>query len=230
MARCRCCPSTAPAARNAFTPGLYAALAAALVEAQADPETDSIVLTGVGTVFGSGSALNPLAQRRAMKPLQRRAGIERLHGLIRSIRSCSKPVIAAVEGAGAHLSIALDCDMFVAARNTAFPLSYGKGGLSHDSRATTVLSDFVSWPVLMESGPKVEHVTGGRLHGLGIVNRLAEPGGALTEAISMAAMFASGPQRVISRIKTLCRHAGGYAYAAQLELEAGHVMESVALH
>nr|WP_287191158.1 enoyl-CoA hydratase-related protein [Paraburkholderia sp.] len=76
---------------------------------------DAIVLTGVGSVFCVSGDLNRFAQRRAMTSIERRAGIERLHGLIRSIRSCSKPVIAAVEdaAAGAGLSIALACDMLM---------------------------------------------------------------------------------------------------------------------
>src|SRR5215469_9609211 len=81
-----------PAARNALTTEMYKALPAALAEAQRDPDIGAIVLTGVGKIFCAGGDLNRLAQRRAMTPEDRRAGIELLHDLVRAIRDCSKPV------------------------------------------------------------------------------------------------------------------------------------------
>jgi enoyl-CoA hydratase/carnithine racemase len=72
--------------------------------------------------------------------------------MIRAIRDCGKPVIAAVEGAaaGAGLSIALACDLLVAARNASFSVAYVKVGLSPDGGATAFLSDFVSRQLLTE--------------------------------------------------------------------------------
>ncbi|MBB5503329.1 enoyl-CoA hydratase/carnithine racemase [Paraburkholderia sp. MM5384-R2] len=119
--------------------------------------------------------------------------------------------------------------MLVAARNASFFVAYGKVGLSPGDRTAALPSEFVSRRVLTELCLTGEPVTGERMHGLGIVNRLVDSGRALTEAISMAVTFATGPQRVIVRIKTLRRHADN-TLEAQLELEARHVMESVALH
>jgi enoyl-CoA hydratase/carnithine racemase len=218
-----------PAARNALTPEVYTALPAALEEAQRDPGVGAIVLTGVGAAFCAGGDLNRLAQRRAMTPPERRLGIESLHDMIRTIRGCGKPVVAAVEGAaaGAGLSIALACDMLVAARNASFSVAYVKVGLSPDGGATAFLSEFVSRQVLTEMCLTGKPVTGERMHAFGVVNRLAEPGSALTEAIALAQTLATGPERAIARIKTLCRHAGENTLEAQLDLEAGNMAESL---
>ena len=218
-----------PAARNALTPEVYAALPAALAEAGRDPEVGAIVLTGVGSAFCAGGDLNRLAQRRAMTPPERRAGIESLHDMIRAIRDCSKPVIAAVEGAaaGAGLSIALACDMLAAARNASFSVAYIKVGLSPDGGATAFLSGLVSRQLLTELCLTGRPVTGERMHALGVANRLAEPGSALTEAIAMAQSLAAGPERAIARIKPLCRQAGENTLEAQLDLEAQYMTESL---
>jgi enoyl-CoA hydratase/carnithine racemase len=218
-----------PAARNALTPEVYKALPAALDEAQRDAGVAAIVLTGVGGPFCAGGDLNRLAQRRAMTPPERRAGIEGLHDMIRAIRDCSKPVIAAVEGAaaGAGLSIALACDMLLTAPNASFSVAYVKVGLSPDGGVTALLSGFVSRQLLTEFCLTGRPVTGERMHALGVVNRLVERGNVLAEAIAMAQSLASGPERAIARIKILCRHAGENTLEAQLDLEARYMTESL---
>ncbi len=218
-----------PGARNALTPEFYAALPQALALAEADPAIGAIVLTGVGGTFCAGGDLHRLALRRAMTPAARRVNLEGLHDLIRSIQNCSKPVIAAVEGAaaGAGLSIALACDMLVAARNASFSVAYVKVGLTPDGGATAFLAEFVSRQVLTQLCLTGERINGERLHALGAVNALADPGDALAQAISLANRIAAGPQRAMARIKTLCRQASSNTLEQQLELEATHMVESM---
>lgn len=217
-----------PATRNALTPGLYAELPIALAAAQADPEVGIIVLTGAGDFFCSGGDLNQLATRRELSPEQRREKLECLHTLIRAIRNCGKPVIAAVEGgaAGAGLSIALACDMLVAARDAFFSVAYVKVGLTPDGGATAFLAEFVSRQILTELCLTGDRITGERLHGMGAVNRLTDQGAALSEAVALAARLATGPAHANARIKTLCRHAYGADLEAQMELEAQLMVES----
>ena len=217
-----------PAARNAITAGLYGELPAALAAAAADPEVGAIVLTGAGDFFCSGGDLNQLATRRELPPAQRREKLEGLHGMIRAIRDCGKPVIAAVEGgaAGAGVSIALACDMLVVARNAFFSVAYVKVGLTPDGGATAFLSEFVSRQVLTELCLTGDRVPAERLHAVGAVNRLTEPGAALAEAVALATRIATGPARASIRIKALCRHAYGADLEAQMELEAQLMVES----
>lgn len=70
-------------------------------------------------------------------------------------------------------------------------------------------------------------VTAERMHALGVANRLAEPGSALSEAVALAQSLAAGPERAIARIKSLCRQAGGNTVEAQLDLEADYMTESL---
>jgi len=144
------------------------------------------------------------------------------------VRDCRKPVIAAVEGAaaGAGLSLALACDMLVAAKNAVFSVAYVKVGLTPDGGATAFLAEFVSRQVLTELCLTGERVSGERLHALGPVNRLAEPGQALAQALALAAQVAAGPQLAMARIKTLCRSAHANTLEEQLELEAQFMVQS----
>lgn len=217
-----------PAARNAISPALYDAMPAALLDAAADPALGVIVLAGDGGFFCAGGDLNELATRRDLAPAQRRAKIERLHDLIRAIRACPKPVIAAVEGgaAGSGMSLALACDMMVAARDAFFSVTYAKLGLTPDGGATAFLAQFLSRQVMMELCLTGERISAGRLHELGAVNRLAEPGQALTGALALAASVAKGPANASARIKLLCQHAGHASLDAQLDLEAQLMVES----
>jgi enoyl-CoA hydratase/carnithine racemase len=217
-----------PAARNAITPALYDALPAALDAAAADPAIGAIVFTGDGDFFCAGGDLRQLATRRELAPEQRRERIERLHDLIRAIRACPKPVIAAVEGgaAGAGMSLALACDMLVAARNAFFTMAYVKVGLSPDGGATSFLAQCLSRQQMTELCLLGERIPAERLHAFGAVNRLTEPGGALAEAVQLAQRISAGPAHAAERIKRLCESAGHASLEEQLDLEAQYMAES----
>jgi len=210
------------AARNALSPAFYAGLTQALREAAADPGVGAVVLTGAGGHFCSGGDLRRLASRRDVSREARRGQIEALHDMIRAIRACPKPVIAAVEGAaaGAGCSLALACDLLVVARNAVFSVAYVKVGLTPDGGATAFLAECVSRQVLTELCLTGERVSGERLHALGCVNRLTDAGAALTEAVTLAAQIADGPAQAICRIKALCQEAHRNTLAQQLEREA----------
>ena len=217
------------AARNALSVEFYAAVTDALRDAASDASVGAIVLTGEGGHFCSGGDLRQLAKRRELPVQERRVRLEGLHDLIRAVRDCPKPVIAAVEGAaaGAGLSLAMACDMLVAAKDAKFTVAYVKVGLTPDGGATAFLSEFVSRQVLTELCLTGAPISGERMHALGAINRLVESGHALAQAIVLAADIAQGPQQAISRIKHLCRQAMRNSLEDQLELEAQSMVEAM---
>lgn len=211
-----------PPARNALTPGFYTGLTQALHAAGGDASVGAIVLTGEGGHFCAGGDLRQIATRRELPIAERRLRLEGLHNLVRALRDCPKPVVMAVEGAaaGAGLSLALAGDLLVAARNAQFSVAYVKVGLTPDGGATALLAEFVSRQVLTELCLTGERVSGERMHQLGVVNRLTEPGAALDTAIALAQQIATGPDLAMARIKHLCRMAPRNTLEQQLELEA----------
>lgn len=216
------------AARNALTPEFSQGVAQALREAAKDPDIGAIVLTGEGGHFCAGGDLRQLATRRTLAEEARRERLEILHDLIRAVHECPKPVVAAVEGAaaGAGLSLALACDLLVCATDAVFSVAYVKVGLTPDGGATAFLSEFLSRQVLTELCLSGDRISGERLHGLGAVNRLVDPGQALETAVSLAATLAQGPELAMGRIKALCRQAHANSLADQLEQEARFMVVS----
>lgn len=217
-----------PGKRNAISPGLYDALTEALDGARTDAAIGAVVLTGADGYFCSGGDLNVLATRRLLTPEQRREKLEGLHGLIRLLRDFPKPVVAAVEGgaAGAGLSMALGCDLLVAARDATFSVAYIKVGLTPDGGATAFLAQVLPRQLLTELCLTGDRIGAERLHALGVVNRLTEPGAADAEAIALAARLADGPEQATARIKTLCREAQSNTLDQQLDREAGFMVEA----
>ena len=210
------------AARNALTPEFYLGLTEALKAAATDSSVGAIVLTGEGGHFCSGGDLRRIAKRREQSPEERRVLLEGLHDLIRALRDCPKPVIAAVEGAaaGAGLSLALACDMLVAARNAVFSVAYVKVGLSPDGGATAFLAEHVSRQVVTELCLTGDRVSGERMQQLGVVNHVVDAGNALPEAIALGKKLADGPLLAMASIKSLCRAAYDNSLEQQLDLEA----------
>jgi hypothetical protein len=131
-----------PELRNAIEPAMYAAGIEALNVAESSPDVRSVVITGAGGMFCSGGNLQRLQANRQQPPEVQAQSIEGLHSWIETIRTYPKPVIAAVEGAaaGAGFSLALACDLVVAARNAVFVMAYSNVALSPDGGASWSLA------------------------------------------------------------------------------------------
>jgi enoyl-CoA hydratase/carnithine racemase len=218
-----------PDQRNALHPDVYHRGAAALAEASADPAIGAVVLTGAGATFSSGGNLNRLKANREQQPEVQRASVELLHGFVRAIRATPVPVIAAVEGiaAGAGFSLALACDLLVAAEDARFIMAYVKVGLNPDGGATAFLARGLPPQLAAELLFTGAPIGAERLAGLGVVNRLVPPGRAHDKALAWASEIASGPRAALGRAKRLIEAAPHQDLDRQLDLEAELMTEAV---
>src|ERR1043165_9514153 len=122
-----------PATRNTLSPQVYAAGVEALNMAESDDSVRVVILRGDGEHFCTGGDLNRILGLRQTGPEAQAESIALFHQLIESLRAFPKPVIAAVEGyAAGGMSLALACDLIVAASDAKFVMSYGKVGLTPD--------------------------------------------------------------------------------------------------
>ncbi len=209
-----------PARRGALSPDLYAAIREGLEGAQA-PRVRALVLTSEGGFFCAGGDLNTLRSRRELSEAERRAKVDELHDLVRGLRACPVPVIAAVEGgaAGAGLSLALAADLLVAARGARFTAAYVKAGLVPDAGLTAALARSVPRALAAEMCLLGRPVEAERFAALGAVNLLCDAGQAEAEAMALADALARGPRRAQGAIKALVAEAYERSEAEQLDAE-----------
>ena len=106
-----------PATRNSLSWDFYEGFREAVEKAGPDPETRAIVLTGAEGFFCSGGNVSGLKERSEAEYAARRKSVDKLHDMIRAMRACPKPIIAAIEGgaAGAGAPLAAACDLIVSA-------------------------------------------------------------------------------------------------------------------
>lgn len=200
-----------PGFRNALGPEIYAPAIEAFAEVARDATIRAVVLTGADGMFCAGGNLNRLVENRGKPPQVQADSIDALNRLTTAITGCSRPVIAAVEGAaaGAGMSLALACDLIVAADGAKFVMAYVKAGLSPDGGgswfATRALPRQSAAELLLEGGAW----PAARLHALGVVNTLVDDGGALEAAHEHAARIAALSPHAVARIKRLIAEADG---------------------
>jgi len=218
-----------PEFRNAIGPEMYAAGVEALSVAESSPDVRSVVITGANGIFSAGGNLQRLQNNRQLPPEHQAQSIEGLHNWIEAIRTFPKPVIAAVEGpaAGAGFSLALACDLIVAARNSMFVMAYSGIALSPDGGGSWSLSRAVPRQLATELLMCGERIGAERLHQLGLVNRLTDAGQTLGTALQLATQLNARAPNALTSIKELLSEADGSSLNAQLTRERDHFVKNL---
>jgi 2-(1,2-epoxy-1,2-dihydrophenyl)acetyl-CoA isomerase len=223
-----------PRAHNALTAEMKTALLAALREAAASPEVRAVLITGAGPAFCAGQDLREhaglLAEAQASaaassgQPAGSAMDTVRQHynPIVLAIRSMPKPVIAAVNGvaAGAGASLALACDLRIAARGASFLMAFARVGLAADTGASWTLQRLVGAGRAAELLLLAEPLPADRALELGLVSHVTEDAELPAAASALAARLAIGPTAAYAGIKAELDYAAGHDLAAALEKEA----------
>ncbi len=218
-----------PDHRNALGPEMYAAGVEALSVAESSDEVRSVIITGEGSLFCAGGNLLRLQANRQLPPEVQAQSIEGLHSWIEAICTFPKPVIAAVEGAaaGAGFSLALACDFIVAADNAFFVMAYSTVALSPDGGGSWSLTQALPRQLVSELLMGGERILAPRLHQLGVVNRIAAPGSALAEALTLSEKLNARAPNALSSIKELMNDATGAMLSRHLTAERDHFVKNL---
>ncbi len=218
-----------PATRNTLSPQVYAAGVETLNVAESDDTVRAVVLRGDGEHFCAGGDLNRIIGLRRDGPAAQSESIAQFHQFIESIRTFPKPVIAAVEGfaAGGGMSLALACDLLVAAADAKFVMSYGKVGLTPDGGGSWHLARALPRALALEALWLAAPLSPAQLHAHGLVNRVTDKGQALAEALALADRLATMAPNAIAGAKELVARAGQSPLAEHLEAERHHFITNL---
>jgi 2-(1,2-epoxy-1,2-dihydrophenyl)acetyl-CoA isomerase len=130
-----------PETLNALTEDMLVELLDKLKTVEADADVRAVIISGAGNGFCSGADLTGGLFDKTAEEVE--AWLKQYaNPVIATMRSMSKPVIAAVNGvaAGAGVSLALACDVIISAQDARYILSFAKVGLAMDMGASWLLS------------------------------------------------------------------------------------------
>jgi 2-(1,2-epoxy-1,2-dihydrophenyl)acetyl-CoA isomerase len=188
-----------------------------------DPAVRVIVITGAGRAFSSGADLKDTESFRpdgtvdVLTPLR-----ESYNPVLLAVRTMPKPVIAAVNGpaAGIGCSLALACDLVVAAQSAYFLLAFVNIGLGLDGGASQSLVERVGHARAFEMAFLGERIASGRALEWGIVNQVVADEELESTVIELAERLAAGPPGAYATIKRTINARAYPGFAELLDLEA----------
>jgi len=191
-----------PKKLNALNAELLKALTEALLAVQHDDSVAAVILAGVGRAFCSGmdTSVPRVLTTESRKDLVRHA--DESVDVFKLLTQIDKPIIAAVHGyaLGAGCSLALGCDLVVAAENARFGFPELRAGLTASTvtaHAVHVMGRKIAFELLM----LCENITPQRAYELGLVNRVVGEGQQLETAMSMAKIIAQWTPEFVGQTK-----------------------------
>jgi 2-(1,2-epoxy-1,2-dihydrophenyl)acetyl-CoA isomerase len=228
-----------PEARNALTGEMGQALFEAVRRNAHDPKVRAIVLTGAGGAFCAGGDVKGFAadtgrgagvgQASGPSFEQRVAGLRSGMEVVKWLHEAPKPTLAVIPGpaAGAGLSLALACDLRIAAENAKLTTAFSKVGLAGDYGGSWFLTHLVGAAKARELYFTADVITGADAAALGIVNK-AVPAEALeAEASAFARRLAGLPTIAVGYMKKNLNAAAHATLSEVLDLEATHMVRTM---
>ena len=209
---------------NAWTNQFSLDLLDAIRAVTDDPEVRAVVVTGAGRAFSSGADLKEAADRPDGETMDvYRRLTERYHPIITKLRLMPKPVIAAVNGpaAGIGLSLALACDLVVAAQSAFFQLAFVNIGLVPDGGSSLFVPARVGFTRAAELAMLGERLDAATALNWGLINRVWPDAEFAGQSDALLDRLASGATQSYAGTK---RQLNRWMYErmdAQLEFEAG---------
>lgn len=191
-----------PQALNALTPALVEAMGQAIAAAGADPKVRVVVLSGAGRAFCAGADLKE-SEKRSKLARGNVAFIRALGELATAIESCSRPVIAAVNGIAlaGGLELMLACDMVLAAESARLGDAHSNYAMFPGAGATVRLPrriGLVRAKQLMLTG---DFLSAEDALAIGLVDRVVPDAALEGEVLALAAKLAVKSPLVLARMK-----------------------------
>ena len=212
-----------PDSLNAWTPDLGDELLSAVRDLADDSGVRAVGITGAGRAFSSGADLK--ASRRTMEDgsPDMSSGLREIYNpIIEAITATPKPYVASVNGAAAGIgcSLALACDLIVAAESSFFLLAFVRVGLIPDGGSLFHVAARVGLTRAVEMAMRGQRVPAPTALDWGLINEVVPDDQLQSRTGELLAELAAGPTVSYGNIKRLARSGAVAGLAEQLDLEA----------
>jgi len=223
-----------PESRNALSRALMTGLVESLARLATDSSVRVVVLTGAGRAFCSGGDVKGFAERAAGgggpqpsfddKVTDLRARME----AVRLLHEMPKPTLAVIPGpaAGAGLSLALACDLRIAADDAKLTTAFAKVGLSGDFGGSFFLSKLVGASRARELYFTGRVVSAEEALRLGMVDRVSPYDRLAADAAAYARELASLPTVAVGYMKRNLNVAQRSGLSDTVDAEAVHMIRT----
>lgn len=232
-----------PEALNAFTVTMHRELVDVFARASADDDARAVILTGAGRAFCAGMDLSAEGnvfgideERRATPADIRERPLD--PGLLDGVRDtggkvtlaifrCTKPVIAAINGAAVGIGATMSCaaDFRIAATTARIGFVFGRLGIVPEAASTWFLPRIVGLETALELFYSADIRTAEVMREIGFLRAVHEPDALLPAARELARRLVAGRSPVAV---ALTRHMVYRNSAATHPFEA-HAVESIAM-
>lgn len=211
-----------PDSLNSFNTLMHEEVRQAMKDVRDNTEVRCLVLTAVGRGFCAGQDLSDRSVKASNEAPDLGESVEKNYNpLIRSIMTLDKPVISAVNGvaAGAGASIALACDIVLAARSAKFIQAFCKIGLVPDSGGTFNLPRALGLPRAKGLALLGDSLSAEQAEKWGLIWQCIDDDLLISESLKLAEHLATQPTKGLGTIKKLLNESFSNPLHQQLELE-----------
>ena len=213
-----------PDKKNPLTFESYAELLRLFQDAASDDMVRVIVLSGEGGNFSSGGdvfeIIGPLLEKSTKEVL---AFTQMTGNLVKAMRACPQPVIAAIDGvcAGAGAILAMAADLRIGTRNAKIAFLFNRVGLAGcDMGACAMLPRLIGLGRTSELLFLGRAMSGEEAHSWGFFNRLVDPENLAKVAAEMSSEIAQGPGFAHALTKKMLAVEWAMALDAAIDAEA----------
>ncbi|MEM9706240.1 MAG: enoyl-CoA hydratase-related protein [Pseudomonadota bacterium] len=206
-----------PEALNSFNKDLRGDLTDAIATASADMGVRAVVLTGAGRGFSAGADITDMSSPRNVED-QLNAEYA---AFLNIIKTCEKPVIAAINGpaAGIGMTLALTCDLRVMGESAYLMSAFANIGLVPDGGLSLLLTQLMGYSRAYQAAIEAEKMSAETCLRYDLTNRVVADDAVVSEAVTWASTLAERAPVANALTKRAFRAAvhGDLASAASFE-------------
>jgi len=206
---------------NSFTRAMLSEIGDALTDIAADDEARALVITGAGRAFCAGQDIREAGAVEDGAAV--RAVIERHYNpVVRLLRSLQIPVLAAVNGiaAGAGASLAIACDLVIAAESASFVQAFSRIGLVPDAGASYFVPRLVGPARALGLALLAEPINAATAAQWGLIWKSVPDADFAATIAATAERLAELPTAAVALTKQAINASGHHSLEQQLALEA----------